>query len=94
MLPATAHHQERAVDVACLHPPPRRELLMLSASCHHPGEELMLPSSTHYQERAVDVVWSPHTTQEKVVDVVCLLPQPRRDLLMLSASFHNPGESC
>jgi hypothetical protein len=40
-----------------------------------------LSASAHYHERAVDVDWSPPTIQEKVVDVVCLLPPPRRELL-------------
>ncbi len=38
MLPASAHYQERAIDVACLCPLTRRELLMLPASAHLQGE--------------------------------------------------------
>ncbi len=41
MLPASTHYQERAVDMACLLPPPRREV--------------DVAASDHNQTRAVDV---------------------------------------
>jgi hypothetical protein len=58
MLPASAHYQEKVVDVVCLLPQPSRKLLMLSASAHNQEravnmacllrEQLMLPASTHH----------------------------------------------
>jgi hypothetical protein len=66
---------------------------MLSASFRHPGESCCTPNCANHQERAVDVAASAHY-HEKAVDVACLLPQPRRELLILPLSAHNLGESC
>ena len=89
MLPASDHNQERAVDVACLHSPCRRPLLML------PGlrpqsrrEQLMLPplpttrrelliwpASCRHPGEKLMLPASDHN-QERAVDVACLCPLP------------------